>query len=158
MFSYTDLFFFLGIGIVVIGFLLLTALLTYHCLEGHPFDRNAKIMFPISLLLLCAGGFLLYLSQNESWVRKDLCNHNKRILELEHKREIIKQKINDFEADENRILSPEESYEYSSLYEINAEVYKKIEKLSDEASVFENDLVKKKSKEIKKKLEEADIK
>ena len=152
MFSYTDLFYFLGVIIIVLSVLSFMALSNYTPTKNNL--TNTKIMLPFALLLLCAGVFLLYLSQNKSWVKKDLHNHNKRILELEHKREIIKQKINDFEADENRILSPEESYEYSALYEINAEVYKKIEKLSDEASVFENDLVKKKSKEIKKQLNE----
>lgn len=152
MFSYTDLFYFLGFIIIVLSVLSFMALSNYTPTKDNL--TNTKIMLPFALLLLCAGVFLLYLSQNESWVKKDLHNHNKRILELEHKREIIKQKINDFEADENRILSPEESYEYSALYEINAEVYKKIGKLSDEASVFENDLVKKKSKEIKKQLNE----
>lgn len=155
MFSYTDLFFFLGILIVMLGALLFFALFSYHCLEDNPFDRNARIMFPICLLLLCAGGFFLYLSQNESWLREDLSNHNNRILKLEHKKEITEQKINEFES---RSISSEEWYEYKAYRKLYEEFSEKAHELSEEAGELENAIAKKKLKEIKKKLEEADIK
>ena len=152
-----------GMVLVVIGFLVFAALFS-DFLDSYGRTSNActvsenKAFVCACLLPLCAGIFLLCLSQNEDWLRKDLSCYNNRIENLEHEKKIIEQKINDFEADENRILSSDEFYEYSALREVYAEVNEKVKKLSDEADGFENDIKKKKVKKIKKQLKEETLK
>ena len=163
MFSYTFLFFMVGMVLVGIGFVVLVALF-FDFLNSYGRTSNActvsenKAFVCAGFSLLCAGIFLLCLSQNEDWLRKDLSCYNNRIENLEHEKKIIEQKINDFEADENRILSSDEFYEYSALHEVYAEVYKKAKKLSEEAADLENDIKKKKVKKIKKQLKEETLK
>ena len=153
MFSYTFLFLVVGTLLFGFAFLILVALFSGFP-DGYVHTRFVCACF----LLLCAGVLLLCLSQSEGWLRKDMSYHKNRIEELEHEKKIIEQKINDFEADENRILSSDEFYEYSALHEVYAEVYKKTKKLSDEAADLENDIKKKKVKKIKKQLKEETLK